>query len=125
MAPKLNHHGVGSAMNHDRIDCNKKRLVLIIILIALGLTFVMIGSVLWYRSANSVGIDCGPAIAAVEDALAKGGPVKDDLMRRGLVIITESGGQIKFGEVEKLVNSGVYSLDDQNYLRFGPNYSPP
>ncbi len=33
-------------------------------------------------------------------------------------------GEIKVGEIEKLVKQGVYSIDQEGYLIFGPAYSP-
>jgi hypothetical protein len=77
-------------------------------------------------------IDRGPVFAAVEKTLAKPGPVRDDLIRRGLAttptVDEKTGspvpGEIKIGEIEKLVKGGVYAIDEQGYLSFGPSYSP-
>ena len=79
-----------------------------------------------------VRIDRGPVFLAVEQTLAKPGPVKDDLIKRGLVIYDidpETGnvrsGTIKVGAIEKLVEAGVYAIDDEFNLIFGPNYISP
>jgi hypothetical protein len=65
----------------------------------------------------------------IEQTLAQPGPVKDDLIKRGLVSLppdNTTGGEaiIKVGEITKLVEAGVYKIDDQGYLVFGPNYRP-
>ena len=79
--------------------------------------------------------DHGEVYSAVAQTLAKGGPVKDDLIKRGLVSIpttnnnetlaTPEQGYLKLNDIENLIESGVYSIDSQGYLVFGPNYNPP
>lgn len=67
--------------------------------------------------------DEGPVFPAIERALAQEGPVKDDLINRGLFILPTSDGkggeipgEIKIGEIEKLINAGTYSIDETNTL---------
>jgi hypothetical protein len=71
--------------------------------------------------------DRGIVFVAVEKALGQPGPVRDDLIRRGLytapvtaeATVSPVPGEIKIGEIEKLVKQGV----DGNLI-FGPAYSP-
>jgi hypothetical protein len=69
----------------------------------------------------------GPVFDATMKTIAEGGPVKDDLIARGL--FTYSGEDeeevVDVGGVEKLVEAGVYEIDEEGYLAFGPAYSPP
>jgi hypothetical protein len=72
----------------------------------------------------------GPVFEAVEKTLSLSGesnPVKADLMARGLFTESKNGstGEIKTGEIEKLVEDGVYIIDEEGYLQFGPSYTPP
>ena len=66
--------------------------------------------------------DKGPVLPAVFNATDE---VRQDLIKRGLIIETTTGGQIKVGEIEKLVEQGVYALNAEGNLVFGPNYRPP
>jgi len=71
----------------------------------------------------------GPVFDATLKTLAEEGPVKDDLIARGLFTISddETGEAevIDIGGVKKLVETGVYEIDEEGYLIFGPSYSPP
>jgi hypothetical protein len=71
----------------------------------------------------------GPVFDATLSTIEKGGPVKDDLIARGLAIDpddkTGEPGLIKVGEIKKLVDAGVYEIDEEGYLVFGPAYTPP
>jgi hypothetical protein len=75
--------------------------------------------------------DRGPVFAPVERTLAQSGPVKEDLIKRRLVILATTDtkgnpvpGEIKMGEIQKLVDEGVYAIDKQGYLVFGSSYTP-
>ena len=70
----------------------------------------------------------GAVLVAIEKTLSQPGPVRDDLIERGLFTIPDDtgiSGAIKVGEIEKLVEDGVYAIGDEGYLIFGPSYSPP
>lgn len=76
-------------------------------------------------------IDRGDVFPAVEQTISKPGPVRDDLIARGLVIFSTSDnttspvpGEIHFGEIEQLVENGIYIIDEDGYLQFGPSYTP-
>lgn len=78
------------------------------------------------------GADRGRVFDAVEKTLSQPGPVRDDLMRRGLYRVPSTAnitdgpvpGEIQVGEIERLVKQGVYAIDRHGYLVFGPAYSP-
>ena len=59
--------------------------------------------------------------------VAEEGPVKDDLIARGLYTYSVPDGEemLDIGGIEKLVEAGVYAIDEEGYLVFGPAYSPP
>lgn len=84
----------------------------------------------------------GPVFDATLKTLAEGGPVKDDLIARGLFTYSVPDGEgdetpevinvevidvemIDVGGVKKLVEAGVYEIDEDGCLAFGPAYSPP
>jgi hypothetical protein len=68
----------------------------------------------------------GPVFFATLKTIGEGGPVKDDLIARGLYYSVPDGEEVvDIGGVKKLVDDGVYAIDDQGYLIFGPSYSPP
>jgi len=74
----------------------------------------------------------GPVFYATLNTIGEEGPVKDDLIARGLVTYPvpdgegdEIPGVIKVGEIKKLVDAGVYEIDEEGCLAFGPAYSPP
>jgi len=71
----------------------------------------------------------GPVFDATFKTIAEEGPVKDDLIARGLFTYpddeTGEPGVIDVGGVKKLVEAGVYEIDEEGYLIFGPSYSPP
>jgi len=77
-------------------------------------------------------IDRGDVFTAVEQTLSKPGPVKDDLITRGLVtlpgqsenISNPAPSEIKIGEIEKLVLFEIYIIDEDGFLQFGPSYTP-
>lgn len=72
----------------------------------------------------------GPVWEAVQKTLAlqiEPNPVKEDLTKRGLYIFHHEGqgsNEIHLGEIEKLVEEGVYIIDEEGYLQFGPSYTP-
>jgi len=72
-----------------------------------------------FDTSNAGYFDKGPVALAVEKALTIGGPIKEDLINRGLFTFPTSDGksgrtpgEIKVGDIEKLVNSGIYVLDN-------------
>jgi hypothetical protein len=79
---------------------------------------------LWGCAHN---FDRGEIFPAIENTLSLPGdnPVKEDLINRGLVIYGNlTPGTIKVGEIEQLVNEGIYIIDKDGYLQFGPSYTP-
>ena len=103
-----------------------------LIVLFLLLALLAIAGIRLFILDSSPPYDRGPVNDAVLRTLAQGGPVKDDLIMRGLFTIPtvdEAGaivpGTIKVGEIEKLVKARVYSIDKQGYLTFGPNYNSP
>jgi len=103
-----------------------EKIILIITSIVLGLALITGAYFLYWRSHN-ITTDRGPVFTAVLNTLARGGPVKDDLIQRGLYIVSTGGteGTIKFDEIEKLVKAKVYLVDGNDLLQFGPAYTPP
>ena len=93
--------------------------------------FIMGFSLLMPGCSQNI-IDRGDVFPAVEQTLSKPGPVRDDLIKRGLVTLSSPRdstgspvpGAIKFGEIEQLVNDGIYVIDENGYLQFGPSYTP-
>jgi len=71
--------------------------------------------------------DKGPVFFAAFKTVAEEGPVKDDLIARGLFTYSVADDEevIDIGGVKKLVDEGVYEIDEEGYLIFGPSYSPP
>jgi hypothetical protein len=71
----------------------------------------------------------GPVFIAAMATLSQPGPVRDDLIERGLATYpddeTGEAQVVKVGEIEKLVEAGVYEIDEEGYLVFGPSYTPP
>jgi len=69
----------------------------------------------------------GPVFDATFKTIAEEGPVKDDLIARGLYTYSVSDGEevIDVGGVKELVDAGVYEIDEEGYIAFGPAYSPP
>ena len=69
----------------------------------------------------------GPIFTAAMKTVAEEGPVKDDLIARGLYAssVADDEEVIDVGGVKKLVDAGVYEIDEEGYLAFGPAYSPP
>jgi hypothetical protein len=71
----------------------------------------------------------GPVFIAAMATLSQPGPVRDDLIERGLATYpddeTGEAEVVKVGEIEKLVEAGVYEIDEEGYLAFGPSYTPP
>jgi asparagine N-glycosylation enzyme membrane subunit Stt3 len=103
-----------------------EKIILIVTSIVLGAALIT-GAYFLYTRSHNAAIGRGPVFTAVLNTLARGGPVKDDLIQRGLFIVSDSGteGTIKFDEIEKLVNAKVYVVDGNNLLQFGPAYTPP
>jgi hypothetical protein len=77
-------------------------------------------------------INRGDVFPAVEQTISKPGPVRDDLIKRGLITFSSQTdnatslvpGEIHFGEIEQLVEDGIYVIDEDGYLQFGPSYTP-
>ena len=69
----------------------------------------------------------GPVFYAAFKTVAQEGPVKDDLIARGLYTYSVPDGEemLDIGGIKKLVDAGVYEIDEEGYLAFGPAYSPP
>jgi len=69
----------------------------------------------------------GPVFDATLKTVEEGGPVKDDLIARGLFTYSVADDEevIDIGGVKKLVDAGVYEIDEEGCLAFGPAYSPP
>jgi len=69
----------------------------------------------------------GPVFLAAIKTVAEEGPVKDDLIARGLYTYSVPDGKemLDIGGIKKLVEAGVYEIDEEGYLIFGPAYSPP
>jgi hypothetical protein len=68
----------------------------------------------------------GPVFDAAMNTVAQEGPVKDDLIARGLYQSAPDGEEtVDIGGIEKLVEDGVYEIDEEGYLVFGPAYTPP
>jgi hypothetical protein len=103
-----------------------EKFILIVTSIILGLALIA-GAYFLYSRSHNAAVDRGPVFTAILNTLARGGPVKEDLIQRGLYIESNSGteGTIKFDEIEKLVNAKVYVIDGNDLLQFGPAYTPP
>jgi hypothetical protein len=68
----------------------------------------------------------GPVFYAALKTIGEEGPVKDDLIVRGLYTYSGNGEEmVDIGGIEKLVDTRVYEIDDEGYLVFGPVYTPP
>jgi len=69
----------------------------------------------------------GPVFDAAIKTVAEEGPVKDDLIARGLYTYSVPDGEemLDIGGIKKLVEDGVYAIDEEGYLIFGPSYTPP
>jgi hypothetical protein len=68
----------------------------------------------------------GPVFFAAMKTVGQEGPVKDDLIARGLYQSDPDGEEtVDIGGIEKLVEDGVYEIDEEGYLVFGPAYTPP
>lgn len=65
----------------------------------------------------------GPEFVAAVVAISEEGPIRDDLIARGLFTYpddeTGEPGLVKVGEIKKLVEAGVYYIDETNRLRIG------
>jgi len=87
---------------------------------------LLLGVILLIPGCHKSPIERGPVFTAVEMTLSQPGPVKDDLIARGLVKLSQDGfvGEIKIGEIEKLVKDNIYRIDENGYLQFGPSYIP-
>ena len=107
------------------------RLKLLILIITAGFVLTTLG--IWAMGCKGQNANTrGPVFAAVEKTLAQPGPVRDDLIKRGLALApttVNSGtpvyGVIQMGEIQKLVDEGIYAIDKQGFLIFGSSYIPP
>ena len=102
----------------------KKSTILILLLV--------IGSALLIVGCHIMGVTHpgGPVWEAVQKTLAlqiEPNLVKEDLTKRGLYILhhgEQDSIELHYGEIEKLVEEGVYIIDEGGYLQFGPAYTP-
>jgi hypothetical protein len=93
---------------------------------ALAALAIAFGGYLLYRASHTVELKNPPSYTAVINVLNKGGLVKEDLRLRGLIKLS-SGNQtadVKFGEIQKLVDAKFYVINSDDELEFGPNYVP-
>jgi hypothetical protein len=69
----------------------------------------------------------GPVFDATIKTIEEEGAVKDDLIVRGLYTYSVADDEevIDIGGIKKLVEAGVYEIDEEGCLIFGPAYSPP
>lgn len=74
----------------------------------------------------------GPVFEATERTLISGGPVKDDLINRGLFATPASDsdgspvpGFINYRGIEEAVQAGIYTIGADGALTFGPKYVAP
>jgi len=94
------------------------------------ITVIIVVAIVSFVLASMTKVDHvnrGPVWEAVERTLGSykdTNPVKEDLIKRGLVKLEESG-YIRVQEIEELVREKVYVIDKQGYLQFGPAYMPP
>jgi hypothetical protein len=99
-----------------------------VIITAVSLIMLIAAATLWLRTKNTDVVNRGPVWEAVEKSLgsyADSNPVKEDLIRRGLVSIETQSGYIDAGKIEELVDEKVYMIDEDGNLQFGPSYFPP
>jgi hypothetical protein len=104
----------------------RKRLIATIIIITVVIIFT--GTIIWQLSSKEPYPYRDKVTLIIENTLSKPGPVKDDLIKRGVVIFENNGasGEIKIGEIKKLIDQGVYAIDDERgILIFGPDYYLP
>lgn len=105
---------------------NRKKPFVIITAVSL-IVLIAVASLL-IRMENADLVNRGPVWEAVEKSLgsyADSNPVKEDLIRRGLVSIETQSGYIDAGKIEELVDEKVYMIDEEGNLQFGPSYFPP
>jgi hypothetical protein len=49
------------------------------------------------------------------------GPIRDDLLKRGVLLTGSNGDQgINFGDIANLIQQGLYSVDPNGHLQLGP-----
>ncbi len=99
----------------------RKRFRPLIIIGIIILVVLVIGLILWQQVFNRPAVNRGSVFDALEKTLAQG-LVRDDLVAKGLVVLSSSGGELNVGEIETLVNAGVYAINQDGYLIFGPNH---
>ena len=105
---------------------SKTKITIIISAAVIAIVAIGLGSYFILVNLHKVEIKNIPAYAATLNALGENGVVREDLMRRGLFSIPQGGtpGQVKFGEIQKLIDAGFYAIDNKDTLQFGPNYVP-
>jgi hypothetical protein len=99
---------------------------------AIILVFLIIGSLLMILGCHhsEPTLPSGPVWDAVQKTVnlqIEPNPVKEDLIQRGLVVFHSGiapSTEIHLEEIEQLVNDGVYVIDEDGYLQFGPSYKP-
>jgi len=96
------------------------------LLLAITTIFILSG-IVCLTSCTEHQYERGPVFDATLKTIAEEGPVKDDLIARGLFTYSVADDEevIDIGGIKKLVEDGVYAIDDEGYLIFGPSYSPP
>jgi len=99
----------------------------LLLTLALIIIVLAIGFVAWRHQGY---LERGSVNDAVEMALSHPGQVRDDLIGRGLFIepriSTQTGetlpGEIKIGEIEKLIKQDIYAINQQGELIFGSSH---
>ena len=62
----------------------------------------------------------------IDAALQASGDVRSDLIKRGLLVDKRDergewkGGEVWFGKIADLIEAGVYHIDQEGVLQFGP-----
>jgi hypothetical protein len=107
----------------------RQKWLLLAITIALVLAFAGLSGCTEYRLSccTEHQYEKGPVFFAATKTIGEGGPVKDDLIARGLYThsVADDEEVIDIGGIKKLVEDGVYEIDEEGYLVFGPSYTPP
>lgn len=99
--------------------------IIVLLLLVVGSLLIITGC---HHSEPS--LPSGPVWDAVQKTVAlqiEPNPVKEDLTKRGLYILhpgLQESTEIHLEEIEELVNDGVYVIDKDSYLQFGPSYTP-
>jgi hypothetical protein len=116
----------------------RKRWILVSsLMLLLMLAFVLLPTTVFASADDSSGqaasssnvtlIERSPTFIAIEQTLAQGGPVKDDLIKRGLVTFPTPDGKggmtpgvIQTSKIDELASTGVYHITEANTFELGP-----